>query len=115
MLYNKPSHPGSVLWFNFLNPNNITPEQLSRETEIPLSVIEGIINEEQSVTDNIAEKFAEYFGTSVGYWTDIQARYDIWISYTGSIQSEEETEKMDAIVAELMDKYHSVFKSMKNA
>jgi addiction module HigA family antidote len=112
MLYNKPSHPGSVLWFNFLNPNNITPEQLSRETEIPLSVIEGILNEEQSVTDNIAEKFAEYFGTSVGYWTDIQARYDMWIKC--NIRSEEEIEKMNAIVAEMMDKYHSVFKLMKN-
>ncbi len=112
MLYNKPSHPGSVLWFNFLNPNNITPEQLARETEIPLSVIEGILNEEQSVTDNIAEKFAEYLGTSVGYWTDIQARYDLW--FQCNVRTEEEEERLKRITESVMEKYRSVLKLMKD-
>lgn len=99
----KPKSPGSVLWWSYLKPNNITQEQLSKETELPLSVIEGIINEEQSVTDNIAEKLSKYFGTTKNYWLDIQFRFDLWVKNT--IFNELMKDKMEQLAKDAMEWY----------
>lgn len=73
-----PTHPGEILKEEFLLPLNISPNQLSEETSIPIEVINGILNETGSINPEIGVVFSIYFGTSPELWLNLQNQYDIY-------------------------------------
>lgn len=75
-----PTHPGEILFEEFLKPLNLSQEQLVKHlgggwTQPKLS---DIINKKRRVTDSIALDFADVFGTTVKFWLILQLRYDLW-------------------------------------
>lgn len=90
------STPGKILKEEFMAAYNISVEQLTREINLPektasktidwkerpsegealseksiLDLMEGKV----TVTKNIAEKLAHYFGTSCEFWLNLQKEY----------------------------------------
>jgi antitoxin HigA-1 len=57
-----PMHPGEMLREEFLKPMDLTPY---------------IVREELGITADTALRLAKFFGTTVGFWTNLQTRYDI--------------------------------------
>lgn len=72
-----PVHPGEILAKEFLAPLGLTRYRLAKDTRVPPSRINEIVNGERSISADTALRFARYFGTSELYWLNLQARYDL--------------------------------------
>ena len=73
----KNIHPGEVLNEEFLSPLKITPYRLCKDTGIPQSRISEIINGKRGVSASTALRLALYFGTTPGFWLNLQNAYDL--------------------------------------
>jgi antitoxin HigA-1 len=72
-----PIHPGEILQEEFLEPMGISQERLAQDIGVPLAEIGKIIGGETSVNADIANRLAQYFGTSTAVWLRLQTRYDL--------------------------------------
>jgi len=73
----EPITPGEILLEEFLKPNSISQEPLSRDIDVPKSRISGIVHGTRSVTADTALRLATYFGTSARFWMNLQDEYDL--------------------------------------
>jgi len=71
-----PVHPGEVLLENFFEPLGISQDRVAKELNVPPRRIYEIVRGERSINADMAHRLAHYFGMSVRYWLDLQARYD---------------------------------------
>lgn len=69
--------PGEILLEEFLKPNNLSQEQLSRDIDVPKSRISHIVNGHRAITADSALRLAAYFGTSPEFWLNLQMDYDL--------------------------------------
>ena len=72
-----PMHPGEMLREEFLKPMGLTPYKVAKACGVPRTRIERIAREELGITADTALRLAKFFGTSVGFWMNLQSRYDI--------------------------------------
>ena len=70
-------HPGEMLCEEFLKPMGLTPYRVAKACGVPRTRIERIAREELGITADTALRLAKFSGTSVGFWMNIQARYDV--------------------------------------
>jgi addiction module HigA family antidote len=75
-----PIHPGEVLLEEFLNPRGISQYRLAKELGVPAIRINQIVHGKRSVTADTALRLSRYFGTSEGFWLNLQARYDLEVA-----------------------------------
>lgn len=78
--YRKPTHPGEVLWEEFLQPMNISQSEFVQHlggtwTQPKLS---AIIRGKRAVTEPIALDLADAFGTSAQFWINLQTDVNLW-------------------------------------
>lgn len=73
----EPISPGEILLEEFLLPNGISQEQLSRDIDVPKSRISGIVHGARSITADTALRLSTYFGTSAKFWMNLQAEYEL--------------------------------------
>lgn len=73
----KPITPGEILLEEFLIPNNISQEQLSRDIDVPKSRISAIVHGRRSVTADTALRLSAYFGTTAEFWLNLQDSFDL--------------------------------------
>lgn len=72
-----PIHPSEILLEEFLNPLEISPERLANDIGVEISIIEEILQNEMSISPNIALRLSLYFGLSERFWLNLQSRYDL--------------------------------------
>lgn len=72
-----PIPPGEILLEEFLKPNGISQEQLSRDIDVPKSRISALVHGGRSITADTALRLATYFGTSPEFWMNLQAEFDL--------------------------------------
>lgn len=70
-------HPGEILFYEFLEPLEITAYRLSKELNIPQTRISEIIKGNRRITANTALRLSKYFGNSAKFWLGLQADFDI--------------------------------------
>ena len=70
-------HPGEILQEEFLNPLNITPYRLAKETNIPQTRISEILKGNRRVTADTALRLSQFFGNSAKFWLGLQDDFDI--------------------------------------
>ncbi len=73
-----PTHPGEMLLEEFLTPMGITQKQLSKEIRVPYQRINEIVNQRRGVTPATALRLSKFFGTSEGFWMNLQLRWDLY-------------------------------------
>ena len=71
------THPGEVLREEFLLPMNLTGNALSIALRVPASRIGEVLAERRGVTADTALRLARYFGTTAGFWMNLQAAHDL--------------------------------------
>jgi addiction module HigA family antidote len=71
-----PIHPGEILLEEFLKPLGISQYRLAKDISVPSMRISKICNEQSGISADTALRLSRYFGTSVEFWTGIQAHYD---------------------------------------
>jgi addiction module HigA family antidote len=74
----EPTHPGEMLKEEFLIPMGITQRELAHGINVPYQRINELINGKRGVTPSTALRLAKYFGTSPGFWMNLQLRWDLY-------------------------------------
>jgi addiction module HigA family antidote len=80
----RPTHPGTHLRKEFLEPMGISAYRLAKDIGVPLNRIAGIIAGRRAITADTALRFARYFGTDAQSWINLQARYDLELARRAS-------------------------------
>lgn len=73
----KNIHPGEILQEEFLKPMGISQNQLARDISVPPRRINEIIHRKRGITADTDLRLARVFGTSEGFWLNLQADYDL--------------------------------------
>jgi len=56
----------------------ITQRELANSIHVPYQRVNELINEKRGVTPSTALRLAKYFGTTAGYWMNLQLRWDLY-------------------------------------
>lgn len=71
------STPGEVLKEEFLDPMGITPYALAKAIFVDPPGIDAIIKGRRRITADTAMRLSRFFGTTPGFWMNMQSRYDL--------------------------------------
>ncbi len=74
-----PITPGEILREDFMEPMNISMNQLSRDIAVPPNRISEIINGKRGISADTALRFERYFGIEAQFWLNLQSEYDLRI------------------------------------
>lgn len=73
-----PTHPGEMLLEEFLAPMGLTQRELADGIRVPYQRVNEIVNGRRGVTPSTALRLGRYFGTSAGFWMNLQLRWDLY-------------------------------------
>jgi len=71
-----PIHPGEHL-AEELREVGITAAELSRQIDVPVNRITGIINGQRGITADTALRLGHWFGTTPQFWMNLQQLYEL--------------------------------------
>jgi len=74
----QPTHPGEILREEFLQPMGITQRELAAGIHVPYQRVNELINGKRGITPSTALRLAKYFGTTAGFWMNLQLRWDLY-------------------------------------
>jgi len=74
----KPTSPGEILLEEFLIPLGLSQKELAVHLDCDYKVINRIINEQTSVTPEMATRLAAAFNTTPDFWLNAQMAMDLW-------------------------------------
>jgi len=77
--YLDPITIGEILREDFMEPMNISINQLSRDLAVPPNRISEIVNGKRSVTADTALRLERYFGVEAQFWLNLQSEYNLRI------------------------------------
>ncbi len=73
----KLTHPGKILREEFMEPVSLSAYALAKALSVPLPRVNDIVREKRAISPEMAVLLSAYFGTSDGYWINLQAHYDL--------------------------------------
>ena len=73
----EPITPGEVLREDFMEPLDISINQLSRDLSVPPNRISEIVNGKRSISADTALRLQRYFGVEAQFWLNLQTEYDL--------------------------------------
>jgi addiction module HigA family antidote len=71
------THPGEILYEDFLKPMKISQYRLAKDINVAPRRINEIIHGKRSVTADTALRLARYFGMSPEFWLAMQSDFDL--------------------------------------
>jgi antitoxin HigA-1 len=76
ILARTPIHPGEHL-AEELRELGMTAAELSRQIDVPVNRITGIIHGQRGITADTALRLGHWFGTSPQFWMNLQQLYEL--------------------------------------
>ena len=73
-----PTHPGEMLFEEFVKPLGITQTELARRLGVSYPRLNEIIKGRRSVTPDTALRLSQVVGMSAGFWLGLQQDWDLW-------------------------------------
>ncbi len=70
-------HPGEILVEDFMKPHGLSASQLALASNTAPANVSRIVNGKQAVSPEMASRLACAFGTTVGFWMNLQNNYDL--------------------------------------
>lgn len=70
-------HPGEILLEEFLKPLKMSSYELAKQLRVPPPRVNDIVLEKRGITADTAVRLAKFFGTTVNFWMNLQADYEI--------------------------------------
>jgi addiction module HigA family antidote len=74
----RPTHPGEILREEYLEPLEMTQQQLADALGITRVRINEIILGKRSITPDTAFRLSKYFNTTPDFWLILQQNLDMW-------------------------------------
>jgi addiction module HigA family antidote len=72
-------HPGEHL-AEELKELDMSAAELARKLAVPTNRITGILNGRRAITADTALRLAHFFGTSAGFWLNLQSLYELRVA-----------------------------------
>ena len=60
-----------------MEPVGLTAYALAKALDVPLPRVNDIVREKRAISPEMAVLLSAYFGTSDGYWINLQSYYDL--------------------------------------
>jgi addiction module HigA family antidote len=76
--YRPPTHPGTLLLKDFLEPMGITQRQLADALHVPYQRINELVNQKRGITPSTAIRLSKFFGNSSNFWLNLQQNWDLY-------------------------------------
>ena len=73
----KLAHPGKILREEFMEPLGLSAYALAKALGVPLPRVNDIVREKRAISAEMAVLLSAYFGTTDGYWINLQGHYDL--------------------------------------
>jgi len=73
-----PTHPGEMLFEEFVKPLEITQTELARRLGVSYPRLNEIIKGRRSVTPDTALRLSRVLGMSADFWLGLQQDWDLW-------------------------------------
>jgi addiction module HigA family antidote len=74
----RPTHPGAILREDVLPELRLSQAGLAKRLGVSRRVISEIVNEQRSVTPDMALRLARFLGTTPDSWLNMQQAVDTW-------------------------------------
>lgn len=71
------THPGQVLYHEFLEPMQLTQAGLARALRIPLNRVNELVRGKRGITPETALLLAAHFKNSAEFWMNLQTAHDL--------------------------------------
>ena len=75
-----PVHPGEVLRHDFLTPLGLSAHALALALRVPANRITAILAGTRAVSADTALRLARHFGTSAGFWLNLQKAHELEVA-----------------------------------
>ena len=72
-----PIPPGEILAEEFMKPNRISQNRLSRDIDVNPARVNDIVHGRSAITAPIALRLGKYFGTTPELWMNLQSSYEL--------------------------------------
>lgn len=76
----KPTHPGEILWEEFLEPKKMTQQELAKKMGVPVQRVNTLINGKRGITPETALLLSRILKTTPQFWMNLQANCDLYIA-----------------------------------
>lgn len=73
-----PTHPGEMLWEEFLRPMGMTQTAFARHVGWTHAKVNELIRGKRGVTPEAALSLADTLGTTPQFWLNLQGNFDLW-------------------------------------
>lgn len=73
-------HPGNVLRADFLDAMGLTAHALALALRVPANRITAVLAGDRAVSADTALRLARHFGTSAGFWLNLQKSYELEVA-----------------------------------
>ena len=74
----KPIHPGEILWEEFLEPKEMTQQEMAKKMGVPVQRVNTLINGKRGITPETALLLAGILGTTPQFGMNRQANHDLY-------------------------------------
>lgn len=71
------THPGTILRVEFLDPMGLSQSELARRLNVDKRRINEVVRGRRAITADTALRLATFFGTSPGFWLNLQKQYEL--------------------------------------
>ncbi len=73
-----PTHPGAILKAHHMVPLSINITKLAEILGVSRKTVSKIVNENGSITPDMALRLSRAFETTPSLWLNLQKNYDLW-------------------------------------
>lgn len=74
-----PIHPGEILQEEYLTPLGVTQHRVAVAIGVSPRRLNEIVHGKRRISANTALRLARYFGTTEGFWLNLQGHYDLGV------------------------------------
>lgn len=95
----KPTTPGDVLLYEFLEPLNLKISDLAEMLNVHRNTVSALVNNNRKLTADMAVRLSRVFDTTIEFWLNLQQNVDIW-----EVQNDARTQKELSHITTVADK-----------
>ncbi len=77
-----PPHPGEIVMRECIEPLGLTVGKAAEGLGVSHAVLSDLVNEQSSVTAEMADRLSRVFGSTPETWLGLQTAYDLWQTRT---------------------------------
>jgi addiction module HigA family antidote len=85
-----------MLLREFLEPMGLTQSELAQGIRVPYQRINELVRGRRGVTPSTALRLSRFFGTSPGFWMNLQLRWDLFHAQQAEAKALEQIRRVKA-------------------